>query len=169
MVLWNFDLLWKTMVLWTNLWFYTGNYGTLINEVKNGRLPKTLIYNGKKLRLYTKTSFWKNFDLLWQNYGTTEKIWYYGKKIWYYEQNKDILKTENIQLWLTMEKLCYYGKNYGTIVMYNRFLVGMFCWFVVGKICLHPINKDLFRNHYCFLPHSFSLLELGVKDQNIKR
>ena len=41
MVLWNFDLLWKTMVLWTKLWYYTENYGTSIYEgKKHGRLPK---------------------------------------------------------------------------------------------------------------------------------
>ena len=50
MVLWNFDLLWrtmlgtmeKTMVLWTKLWYYTANYGTSIYEGRKcGRLPKT--------------------------------------------------------------------------------------------------------------------------------
>ena len=30
MVLWNFDLLWKTMVLWEKkLWYYGQNYGTM--------------------------------------------------------------------------------------------------------------------------------------------
>ena len=29
MVLWNFDLLWKTMVLWKKLWYYGKNYGTI--------------------------------------------------------------------------------------------------------------------------------------------
>ena len=30
MALWNFDLLsWKTMVLWTKLWYYGQNYGTM--------------------------------------------------------------------------------------------------------------------------------------------
>ena len=48
MVLWNFDLLWKTMVLWKKLWYYGQNYGTSICEVKkHGRLPNTKkIYNG---------------------------------------------------------------------------------------------------------------------------
>ena len=49
MVLWNFDLLWKTMVLWkknmvlwTKLWYYTENYRTSIYEVKkHNRLPNT--------------------------------------------------------------------------------------------------------------------------------
>ena len=49
MVLWNFDLLWKTMVLWkktmvlwTKLWYYTENYRTSIQEEKkHGRLPNT--------------------------------------------------------------------------------------------------------------------------------
>ena len=29
MVPWNFDLLWKTMVLWKKLWYYGKNYGTI--------------------------------------------------------------------------------------------------------------------------------------------
>ena len=29
MVLWNFDLQWKTMVLWKKLWYYGQNYGTI--------------------------------------------------------------------------------------------------------------------------------------------
>ena len=29
MALWNFDLLWKTMVLWTKVWYYGQNYGTM--------------------------------------------------------------------------------------------------------------------------------------------
>ena len=49
MVLWNFDLLWKTMVLWKKiwyygqkLWYYTENYRTSIyEEKKHGRLPNT--------------------------------------------------------------------------------------------------------------------------------
>ena len=49
MVLWNFDLLWKTMVLWkktmvlwTKLWYYTENYRTSIyEEEKHGKLPNT--------------------------------------------------------------------------------------------------------------------------------
>ena len=42
MVLWNLDLLWETMVLWTKLWYYTENNGTSIYEgKKHGRLPKT--------------------------------------------------------------------------------------------------------------------------------
>ena len=42
MVLWDFDLLWKTMVLlkktivlWTKLWYYTENNRTSIYEEKN--------------------------------------------------------------------------------------------------------------------------------------
>ena len=35
MALSNFDLLWKTMVLWTKLWYYTENHGTQIYEGKN--------------------------------------------------------------------------------------------------------------------------------------
>ena len=42
MVLWNFDLVWKTIVLWkktmipwTKLWYYTENYGNSIYEGKN--------------------------------------------------------------------------------------------------------------------------------------
>ena len=32
MVLWNFDLLWKTMVLWKKLWYYGQNYGTILRN-----------------------------------------------------------------------------------------------------------------------------------------
>ena len=42
MVLWNFDLQWKTMVLWKKLWYYgkklwyyIENYGTSMYEGKN--------------------------------------------------------------------------------------------------------------------------------------
>ena len=50
MVLWNIDLLWKTMVLWTKLWYYTENYRTSIyEEKKHGMLPNT-----KKLWKYSK-------------------------------------------------------------------------------------------------------------------
>ena len=56
MVLWNFELLWKTIVLWTKLWYYTERYGTSIYEgKKHGRLPKnseTLIYNGENMEIY---------------------------------------------------------------------------------------------------------------------
>ena len=49
MVLWNFDLLWKTMVPWKKLWYYGQNYGTIRRTIelrftkgkKHGRLPKT--------------------------------------------------------------------------------------------------------------------------------
>ena len=34
MVQWNFDLLWKTMVLWKKLWYYTENYRNSIYEEK---------------------------------------------------------------------------------------------------------------------------------------
>ena len=35
MVLWNFDFLLKTMVLWTKLLFYGQNYGTMYRELWN--------------------------------------------------------------------------------------------------------------------------------------
>ena len=51
MVLWNFDILWKTMVLWKKtmvlwkkLWYYSENYGTLIYYGKNyGTMEKTMV------------------------------------------------------------------------------------------------------------------------------
>ena len=53
MVLWNFDLLWKTMVLWKKLWYYGQNYGiilitmeirfTKIKNIVNEQKIKTLI------------------------------------------------------------------------------------------------------------------------------
>ena len=41
MVLWTFDLLWKTIVLWTKLWYYTENYGTIHEGKNHDRLPRT--------------------------------------------------------------------------------------------------------------------------------
>ena len=45
MILWNFDSQWKTMVLWTKLWYYEQKYGTQprtlelrFTKEKNGRL-----------------------------------------------------------------------------------------------------------------------------------
>ena len=63
MVLWNFDLLWKTMVLWKKLWYYGQNYGSILRTMelrftkkkKHVRLPKskeTLIYNEKTMEIY---------------------------------------------------------------------------------------------------------------------
>ena len=34
MVLWNFDLLWKTMVLWKKLWYYGQNYDTILRTIE---------------------------------------------------------------------------------------------------------------------------------------
>ena len=40
----NYGTMEKTMVLWTNLWYYTENYGNTNYEEKNqGGLPKTKI------------------------------------------------------------------------------------------------------------------------------
>ena len=48
MVLWNFDLLWKTMVLWKKRWYYEQNYVTILRSIelrlrrkKHVRLPNT--------------------------------------------------------------------------------------------------------------------------------
>ena len=58
MVLWNFDLLWKTMVLRKKkLWYYTESYGTSI-------------YVGKNIVDYQKL---RNFDIQWKNYGNIPK------------------------------------------------------------------------------------------------
>ena len=62
MVLWNFDLLWKTMVLWKKVWYYGQNYCTILRTIelrftkkkKHGILPNT-----KKLRLIMKKKLWK--------------------------------------------------------------------------------------------------------------
>ena len=51
MVLWNFDLLWKTMVLWKKLWYYGQNYGTI---------PRTMELRFTKKNILPKT---KKFDL----------------------------------------------------------------------------------------------------------
>ena len=62
MVLWNFDLLWKTMVLWKKVWYYGQNYCTILRTIelrfrkkkKHGRLPNT-----KKLLFIKKKKLWK--------------------------------------------------------------------------------------------------------------
>ena len=47
----NYGTMDKTMVLWTKLWYYTDNQGTLIDEGKKTwyitKNQETLIYNGK--------------------------------------------------------------------------------------------------------------------------
>ena len=51
MVLWNFNLLWKIIVLCTKLWYYGENYGSI---------PRTTIYEEKNMIDYPKL---RNFDL----------------------------------------------------------------------------------------------------------
>ena len=53
MVLWNFDLLWKTMVLQKKLWYNGQNYGTILKTMEL-RFKKKKIVDYQKLR---------NFDL----------------------------------------------------------------------------------------------------------
>ena len=47
----NYGTMEKTVVLWTKLWYYTENYGTMIYEEKKTwcitKNEETLIYNGK--------------------------------------------------------------------------------------------------------------------------
>ena len=64
MVLWNFDLLWKTMVLWKKIWYYGQNYGTILRTIELRFTKKKSMVDYQILR---------NFDLLWKNYGTIEK------------------------------------------------------------------------------------------------
>ena len=48
-VLSNFDLLWKTIVLWEQVWYFGQNYGTIMKTMelrftkkkKHGTIPKT--------------------------------------------------------------------------------------------------------------------------------
>ena len=48
----------------------------------------------------------------------TLEVWFTMEKVWYYGKNyRTIPKT--MDLWFTMEKIWYYGKNYGTIVNYS--------------------------------------------------
>ena len=100
----NYGTMEKTMVLWTKLWYYTENYGTLIYEGKNhGRLPKT-----KKLWFIIEKTNWKYTNIievlnrligseLWL---TMEKLWSYGKKLRYYGQIKTIVLHVYRELWV---------------------------------------------------------------------
>ena len=54
MVLWNFELLWKTMVLWKKLWYYGQNYGTKLRNIELRFTKKKSMVDYKILR---------NFDL----------------------------------------------------------------------------------------------------------
>ena len=85
MELWNFDLLWKTMVRWKKLLHYGQNYGTIprtmelrftneknmVDYKKLRNLEKS--YNGKTMKIYQK-SFQQIYSF------RTLKLWYYGKK-----------------------------------------------------------------------------------------
>ena len=122
-------------------------------EKNCGYIPKqvfeqTVIYYGKTMVLRKK-------------YGTMEKNMVLWTKLWYTKNGKYTTLINYGKTMLLWEKLWYYNNVYS-----------IFGWHVLlirSREDLHPINKELIRNHYCFLPHSFSLLELGVKDQNIKR
>ena len=52
--LWNFDLLWKTMVLWKKLWYYGQNYGTIL---------RTIELRFAKLKSMVDYQILRNFDL----------------------------------------------------------------------------------------------------------
>ena len=65
MVLWNFDLLWKTMVLWKKLWYYGPNYGTILRTIE-------LRFTKKKKNM-ADYQMLRNFDLKWK------KLWKYTK------------------------------------------------------------------------------------------
>ena len=80
MVLCNFDLLWKTMVLWKKLWYYIDNYGSSIYEGKK-------LVDYRRLRNFTKIIevfeqifslrtliyYEQNNGTMEKNYGTMEK------------------------------------------------------------------------------------------------
>ena len=53
MVLRNFDLLWKTMVLWKKLWYYGQNYGTIL---------RTIELRFKKKKNMVDNQILRNFD-----------------------------------------------------------------------------------------------------------
>ena len=103
MVRWNFDLIWKTIVLLKTLWYYEQNYGTI---------PRTSIYEGKKHSRFPKTN--KLWFIMEKNYGNIQK--------WLKFLNKWIA----LEHWYTMEKLfgameitIVLWENYGTKVNYS--------------------------------------------------
>ena len=101
MVLWNFDLLWKTMVQCKKLGYYGQNYDTIL------RTMELRFTNGKDMLDYQKL---RNFDLQWK------KLWLYAKIIEVFEQIYSFITLiyygKTMILW---KKLWYYGKNYDTI------------------------------------------------------
>ena len=59
-----------------------------------------------------------NFDFLWKNYGTMEKLWYYGKKLLDYTDNYGnlIYKHKNLENYKKLRNSdLYWEKNYGNI------------------------------------------------------
>ena len=65
MVLWNFDLLWKTIVLCKKLWFYGQKYDSL---------PRTSIHEGRKHGRLAKTKKRLMVKLLW-NYTKIPEVY----------------------------------------------------------------------------------------------
>ena len=148
--LWNFDLLWKTMVLWKN-------YGTMdknmalyrelwnfdLRRKKHGRLPKTkkLWIIMEKTIKYTKIIEVLNRFIaleLWFTiyiYGKTMVLW---KKLWHYGKNYGTI-PKTMELWFTMEKLWYYRK---ILWYYSKlFLLGNLVFGSLGAMI--PIVKCL--------------------------
>ena len=67
---------------------------------------------------YNSLLWWHGTDLLWKNYGTMKKIWYYtennGKKYMVIYQS-NWRKYIALELWFTTGKEWYSGKKYSTM------------------------------------------------------
>ena len=84
------------MLLWKKLSYYNENYGTSIFEGKTWKITKN-----------------------------QETLIYDGKKLWQYTKIIELLNRYiALELWFTLEKIWYNGKNYGTfekaMVLYRK-------------------------------------------------
>ena len=47
------------------------------------------------------------------------ELWFTMEKLWYYGKNYGTI-PKTMELWISMKKLWYYGKNYDTIINYSK-------------------------------------------------
>ena len=105
------------MVIWEKLWYYGQNNGTIYWELLN-------------------------FDLRRKNHGklpNTKKLWFIIKKTMEIYPKIEVLNRFIAwELWFTMEKLWYFGKNYGTMektmILYRKLWNLIYYWKNDGTI-----------------------------------
>ena len=88
------------------------NYGSM--EKNYGTMDKTMVI------------YWElwNFDSLRKKHGRlpkSKKLWFIMEKLQKYTKLIEVLnRFIALELLFTMEKLWYYGKNYGTLIYYGK-------------------------------------------------